>query len=252
MPDFLIIEDEQPAAKRLWKLIQEIEPKATLCAVLESVTETIEWLSVNKTPDLIFSDIQLSDGISFEIFSSVTPDCPIIFITAFDQYAIDAFKLNSIGYLLKPVKKEELQAAVQKYQMLHRKEMLPDLKQLLESYNKQETAYKKRFVVKYGEHLKTINIDDIAYFNTEDKITFLTLKEGRRYVTDFNLDQLESMLDPKNFFRINRQFIISIHSIAEMFSYTKSRVLIKLQPASKIETIVSTERSASFKNWLGS
>ncbi len=252
MRNILIIEDEQPAAKRLWKLIQETDPDAVLTGIIESVSGAIEWLNTHPSPDIIFSDIQLADGISFDIFKIVSPDCPIIFTTAFDQYALEAFKLNSIDYLLKPVKITELKSAYQKYKTLYRKADLPDLKMLFDSLGKKETEYKKRFVVKYGEHLKTISIEDIAYFNTEEKITFITLKEGRRYVTDFNLDQLESMLDPKNFFRINRQFIISILSIAEMFSYTKGRVLIKLQPASKIETIVSTERSSSFKNWLGS
>ena len=166
MRNILIIEDEQPAAKRLWKLIQETDPDTILSGIIESVSEAITWLNTHSSPDIIFSDIQLADGVSFDIFKIVSPNCPIIFTNAFDQYAVEAFKLNSIDYLLKPVKKAELQSAFQKYKTLYRKADLPDLKLLFDSFGKKETEYKKRFVVKYGEHLKTINIEDIAYFNT--------------------------------------------------------------------------------------
>lgn len=251
MLKILIIEDEEPAARRLIKLIKEVHPETELLATLDSIQAAISWFAENQSPDLIFSDIQLSDGISFEIFRTIPMNCPVIFTTAFDQYAIDAFKLNSIDYLLKPVKKEELKYSLDKF-FNHRKMPPADFEKLFESYYKKDAEIKQRFVVKYGEHLKTISVDDIAYFHTEDKITFLTLREGRHYVVDFNLDQLDSMLDKRNFFRINRQFIISIRSIAEMFTYSKSRVLIKLNPPSKHETIVSAERSAAFKAWLGS
>ena len=246
----LIIEDEEPAAKRLQKMVKEIEPAAAVTDNIVSISSAIKWFAANKLPDLIISDIQLSDGLSFEIFKAVEILCPVIFTTAYDQYAIEAFKVNSIDYLLKPIKKEELANAIAKYKKLNTATPAIDINQLLKTFTA-GTEYKKRFVVRYGEHIKTITIEEVAFFYTEDKINFLTTKEGRRFTIDFNLDALEDMLDPKTFFRINRQYIISIQSIAEMFSYSKSRVLIKLNPPAKHETVVSTERSAEFKLWLG-
>ena len=250
----LIIEDEEPAFRRLQKMLKELEPNHTMLNQIVSVSSAIKWFKENDAPDLIISDIQLSDGISFEIFKQVDIKCPIIFTTAYDQYAIEAFKVNSIDYLLKPVKKDELEKAVTKFKNLIPTTSAPaiDINKLLQSLQPATgTDYKKRFVVRYGEHIKTIDIEEVVYFYTEDKATFLCTKDARRFVVDFNLDTLDSILDPKVFFRINRQFIISIHSIAEMFAYSKSRVLIKLNPAAKHETIVSTERSADFKHWLG-
>lgn len=250
----LIIEDEEPAYKRLQKMLKELEPDHTLLNQIVSVSSAVKWFKENNAPDLIISDIQLSDGISFEIFKQVDIKCPVIFTTAYDQYAIEAFKVNSIDYLLKPVKKEELEKAVTKFKTLTPLTAATpaiDINKLLQSLQPASTDYKKRFVVRYGEHIKTIDIEEVVYFYTEDKATFLCTKDSRRFVVDFNLDTLDSLLDPKVFFRINRQYIISIHSIAEMFAYTKSRVLINLNPPSKHETIVSTERSADFKHWLG-
>jgi two-component system LytT family response regulator len=252
--NILLLEDEEPAAKRLQKMLKEIEPDAIVPDNIVSVSSAVKWLQQNTLPDLIISDIQLADGSSFDVFKTVKTLCPVIFTTAYDQYAIEAFKVNSIDYLLKPVKKEELAAAIEKYKKLsHQKQQAaPDINKLIEAMAAgEQSKYKKRFAVKYGEHLKTISIDDAAYFYTEDKINFITTKEGRRYTIDFNLDALEAMLDPHIFFRINRQYIISIHAIAEMFAYSKSRVLIKLNPVAKHETIVSTERSGDFKLWLG-
>lgn len=251
----LIIEDEEPAFRRLQKMLKEIEPDHTLFDQIVSVSSAIKWFKENDAPDLVISDIQLSDGISFDIFKQVDVKCPIIFTTAYDQYAIEAFKVNSIDYLLKPVKKEELQHAVSKFKNLAPATAAApaiDINKLLQSLQPTTgTDYKKRFVVRYGEHIKTIDIEEVVYFYTEDKATFLCTKDARRFVVDYNLDTLDSILDPKIFFRINRQYIISIHSIAEMFAYSKSRVLIKLNPPAKHETIVSTERSADFKHWLG-
>ncbi|MBK7306964.1 MAG: response regulator transcription factor [Chitinophagaceae bacterium] len=249
----LIIEDEEPAYKRLQKMLKELEPGHTLHDQIVSVSSAVKWFKENKAPDLIISDIQLSDGISFEIFKQVDIKCPVIFTTAYDQYAIEAFKVNSIDYLLKPVKKEELEKAVTKFKALTPATTVSaiDINKLLLSLQPHSTDYKKRFVVRYGEHIKTIDIEEVVYFYTEDKATFLCTKDARRFVVDFNLDTLDSILNPKVFFRINRQYIISIYSIAEMFAYSKSRVLIKLNPPTKHETIVSTERSADFKHWLG-
>jgi two-component system, LytTR family, response regulator LytT len=253
MINILILEDEEPAAKRLLKMVKELEPDITCLDSIVSVSTACKWFRENESPDLIFSDIQLSDGLSFEIFKEIQVLCPVIFTTAYDQYAIEAFKVNSIDYLLKPIKKEELQFAITKFKKIKPAASLPsfDFNILLQAYNAQSQIYKKRFIVRYGEHIKTINTEDIAYFNTEDKVNFLTTNEGRRFAIDLNLDSLETLLEPKLFFRINRQFIISIKSISEMFAYTKSRVHIKLKPVTKHETIVSTERSADFKTWLG-
>ena len=247
----LLIEDEDPAAKRLQKMLKEIEPDAEVSDNIVSIASAIKWFNENTLPDLIISDIQLSDGLSFEIFKAVEILCPVIFTTAYDQYAIEAFQVNSIDYLLKPIKKEELTNAIVKYKKIKPAAPSIDINQLLKTFNNPAAAYKQRFVVRYGEHIKTINIDEVAFFYTEDKINFITTKEGRRFAIDFNLDAIETMLDPKVFFRINRQYIISIQSIAEMFTYSKSRVLIKLNPPAKHETVVSTERSADFKLWLG-
>lgn len=249
----LIIEDEEPASKRLQKMLKEIEPSIEIVNHIVSVSSAIAWWKENEQPDLVFSDIQLADGLSFEIFRNIDTHCPIIFTTAYDKYAIEAFKLNSIDYLLKPIKKEELERALNKFKKTKGNPGAPafDMNKLLQTLNITSANYKKRFIVRYGEHIKTINIEDVAYFYTEDKVNFLTTKEGRRFTVDFNLDSLEMMLDPTTFFRINRQYIIGIQSITEMFAYSKSRVLIKLNPPSRHETIVSTERSAEFKLWLG-
>ncbi len=249
--NILIIEDESPASTRLIKMIQEAEPNAKILGTIVSVTSGIKWLIENDSPDIIFSDIQLSDGLSFEIFKKINITSPVIFTTAYDQYAIEAFKLNSVDYLLKPVKKEELNQAIAKFKKLHSKTPALDINKLMETLQVEKTEYKKRFIVRYGEHIKTINSEEVAYFYTEDKVNFLVTNEGRRFAIDFNLDTLEHSLDPKIFFRINRQYIIGIHAIKEMFAYTKSRVLVKLNPETKHETVVSTERSGDFKLWLG-
>ena len=249
----LVIEDEEPAAKRLQKMIREILPEAEITGTIVSVSSGIKWCRENEQPDIVFSDIQLADGLSFEIFQSVNLSCPVVFTTAYDQYAIEAFKVNSIDYLLKPIKKDELERAISKFNKLNHPTTSPplDIHKLLQSFSTGKQEYKTRFVVKYGEHIKTINISEVAYFYTEDKISFMVTREARRYAIDYNLDALDSMLDTKIFFRINRQYIIGIHSIKEMFAYSKSRVLIKLDPPAKHETIVSTERSGDFKQWLG-
>ena len=252
MINILIIEDEEPAANRLKKMVLEIEPEANILENIVSVNSALTWLKNNPAPDLIFSDIQLSDGLSFEIFKNIEVNCPVIFITAYDEYDIDAFKVNSIDYLLKPIKKDDQENELQKFKKLSNKTSAGlDIEKVLEVFKTPKSDFKTRFIVRYGEHIKTIKIEEVAYFYTEDKINFLTTNEGRRYTIDYNLDNLENLLDPKIYFRINRQFIICIQAISEMFTYSKSRVLIKLNPPCKHETIVSTERSGDFKLWLG-
>lgn len=246
----LILEDEEPAAKRLRKLLAETTEEVEILAVLDSISAAKEWLAANKTPELMLVDIHLADGISFELFKQVNITCPIIFTTAYDEYALQAFKLNSIDYLLKPIKKDELQKALKKFSTLSTKQPL-NIDQLLQAMTVNSAdKYRQRFVIRYGEHIKTIETKEVAYFYTEARANFLITQDGKRYVIDFNLDQLEQMLNPAQFFRINRQFIISIGSIDEMMTWTKGRVMVKLKPPTKLETIVSTERSAEFKKWL--
>jgi DNA-binding LytR/AlgR family response regulator len=248
----LIVEDEQPAQKRLKKIILEVVPQGEVLDCISSVESAVRWFRSNPMPELIFMDIQLADGNSFDIFREVQITAPIIFITAFDQYAIEAFKVNSIDYLLKPVNKESLQQAYDKLiQFKKSLQPVPDYAEKLKALDNGVKNYKKRFAIRFGEHLKSVSTEDIAYFYTDNKINFLCTSDNRKYPLDFNLDQLETQLDPEQFFRINRQFIINIHAIAEMRAYTKARVNIKLNPPCPHETIVSVERSAAFKQWLG-
>ncbi len=250
MIKIVIIEDEAPAAKRLQKMILELLPEAEISDPLVSIKSAIEWFKNNPAPDLIFADIHLSDGNSFEIFKQIKITAPIIFTTAFDQYALRAFKLNSVDYILKPVKKEELKNALDKFQSIYQSAPPLDFQKLISSLQQTTSAYKERFVIRFGEYMKTIETSEIAYFYTENRANYAVVNDGKRYPVDNHLDELETLLDPKHYFRINRQFIISYHSITEMLTYSKARVLIKLSPANHLETIVSTERSAAFKSWL--
>jgi DNA-binding LytR/AlgR family response regulator len=248
----LIVEDEVPAQIRLKKIILEVIPQAELLESISSVESAIRWFRLNPMPDLIFMDIQLEDGNSFDIFREVKITAPVIFITAFDQYAIDAFKVNSISYLLKPVNREALLEAYDKLNHLKKSlSPIPDYSEKLQSLESTVKSYKKRFAIRFGEHIKTVSTEEISYFYTENKINFLCTSDNRKYPVEFNLDQLETLLNPEQFFRINRQFIIGIHAIAEMRAYSKARVNIKLNPPCPQETIVSVERSAAFKQWLG-
>ena len=247
----LLIEDEEAAAARMQKLLRQVAPESQVVAVTDSIESSVNWLRQNPAPDLIFSDIHLADGSSFEIFKEVEVTAPVIFTTAFDQYALEAFKVNSIDYLLKPVKLAELEKSLEKWKKL-RPQPGPalDYQQLINALKPAQPTYQKRLVIRYGPHIKTVEVADVAYFLTQEKITFLNTFGNKKLPVDFTLDELENMLDPAIFFRINRQFIINVNAIGNMTSYSKSRVKIDLNPPSEIETIVSTERSATFKNWL--
>ena len=199
-----------------------------------------------------FLDIHLADGASFDIFEHVQITCPVIFITAYDEYALQAFKVNAVDYLLKPIKSSELAVALEKYQKVFKPAQAPDFTALLATLkSQQETNYLQRMLIRLGHSLKLVDLADAAYFYTKDKITFLiTRSNGKRYPVDYPLDKLENMLDKKVFFRINRQFIVNVASIREMHPYSKSRVKVEMDPPTDIDTIVSTERSAEFKRWL--
>lgn len=248
----LIIEDEPAAAKRLQKMLLDIASDIQVIDILVSITSAVNFFKTHPAPALIFMDINLADGNSFEIFKQVTIATPIVFTTAYDQFALDAFKVNSVDYLLKPIKKHELEAAIDKFNKLHLQPKQPpiDIQQLLADFQQPKPQYKERFVIRFGEHIKTISTAEIAYCYTENRGHYAMTKEGKRFPLDNTLDQLESLLDPKYFFRINRQFIISFSSIAGMSTHTKARVFITLQPPAKIDTIVSSERAAAFKAWL--
>lgn len=247
----LIIEDEEPAAERLMDLLLQLDPQIRFSETIVSVKTAVQYLKNAPPIDLIFMDIHLADGSSFDIFSQVDVDIPVIFVTAYDEYALQAFKVNSIEYLLKPVKKDELERALEKWKKLFAKNpATPDFNALLISLGKKPQAYKKRFLVRYGEHIRAIETDNIAYFYTEEKNNFFRTKDNQNYPCDYQLDKLESLLDPAKFFRINRQFIININAIDQMFSFSKSRVKVVLKPGTNLDTIVSTERSPHFKEWL--
>lgn len=247
----LIIEDEKPSARRLQRMLEKLN--VSVDVMLHSVEESIEWFSNNAHPDLIFLDIQLSDGLSFEIFDLVEVKSSIIFTTAFDEYALQAFKLNSIDYLLKPIDEEELQAAVKKFKALKPERQnlqlnFDDIKKLLT--NPLERDYKKRFTTKIGQHIKMISVDEIECFYSENKGTYAHTTEGRDYLLDTTLEQLEAELSPADFFRISRKFYINVNAIKDIISYTNSRLQLKLNSFREQDVIVARERVKDFKLWL--
>jgi two-component system LytT family response regulator len=246
----LLIEDEAAAARRLEKMLHELLPEAAIQARLDSVENTVLWLQNNPAPDLILLDIHLADGASFEIFEHVKVTAPVIFTTAYDEYALRAFQANAVDYLLKPIKTNELAAALDKYKRFF---AAPDYADLLRALRQREAVpdYLRRMLIRLGNSMKLVNVDDAAYFYTKDKITFVvTRSNGKRFPVDYPLDKLETLLDPAVFFRINRQFIVQVTAIREMHPYSKSRVKVDLDPPTDLETVVSTERSAEFKRWL--
>ncbi|AXO79843.1 DNA-binding response regulator [Olleya aquimaris] len=247
----IIIEDEKPSARRLQRMLKAINVEAD--TMLHSVEESIDWFNNNTHPDLIFLDIQLSDGLSFEIFDQVEVKSAIIFTTAYDEYALQAFKLNSIDYLLKPIDDEDLEAAVTKYKArLPQKTNIAldfeDIKKLL--VNPIDRVYKKRFSVKVGQHIKLVNIDEVECFYSENKGTYLHTTEGRNYLLDTTLEALENELQPETFYRINRKFFVNINAIKDIISYTNSRLQIKLNNYNDDQVIVARERVKDFKQWL--
>lgn len=249
--NLLIVEDEAAAAKRLQKLIKNLLPDVNILGVLDSVEDVVDWVNGNPTPDLMMMDIHLADGSSFEVFKEVDIECPVIFTTAYDQYAIQAFQVNSIDYLLKPIKEEDLGRALKKYQKIYQESTTPafDYSALLEAVAPSPT-FQKRIVIRYGQHIKAVDIADAAYFFIESKVSILRTHGGKDYPVDHNLDQLEGILNPAQFFRINRKCIVNIDAIEQMYTYSKSRVRLLLKPAFDQETIVSSERSSRFKQWL--
>lgn len=241
----VIFEDEAPAFKRLSKLIMEALPDAEIVAHLDNVRTGREWLSSNPPPDVIFMDIHLADGDAFDLLESGNITSPIIFTTAYDRYALEAFKTTAIDYLLKPVKKEDLDRAIQKLAQLK-----SSSNSIVPPHAMPAGSYKKRFVIRFGEHIRTLATTDVAYFYSEHKATFARTFEGRNYPVDYNLDALEDLLPPEDFFRINRQYIIQLKAIGEMKIFSKARVIVTLSPPAQEQPIVSSEKAARFKLWL--
>jgi DNA-binding LytR/AlgR family response regulator len=246
----LIVEDEIAAARRLAKMLAAIEPESQVLAITDSISSTVEWLKVNPEPELILMDIHLADGSSFKIFDEVKIKCPIIFTTAFDQYAIQAFKVNSIDYLLKPIKQEELVTSLTKFKEHRAEKSYIDIEKLLVELRKPQQDYQLRFVVQFADKLKSIETGTIAYFMAMEKSIFLVTEDNHRYAIDYTLEKLDEVLNPEMFYRINRKFIVNFSSIKGMFTYSKSRVKIELTPNPETEVIVSSERASGFKEWL--
>jgi two-component system response regulator LytT len=247
----VIIEDEKPAARRLNRMLNDfdIEP----LTMLHSVEESVNWFHKNDHPDLIFLDIQLSDGLSFEIFEEVEIKSAIIFTTAYDEYALKAFKLNSIDYLLKPIDADELENAINQYKKIANSNSNSglNLEQIKSIISPSQKNYKKRFTVKIGQHLKMISIESIECFYSENKSTHIHTIDNRSYLLEESLEQLEEKLQPETFFRVSRKYFVNINAIKDIISYTNSRLKLKLQSYNDSEIIVSRERVKDFKEWIG-
>jgi DNA-binding LytR/AlgR family response regulator len=250
--NIIIIEDEKPAARLLQRKVEKLGLQVN--QMLHSVEESIDWFKINVHPDLIFLDIQLSDGLSFEIFENVTINSAVIFTTAYDEYALRAFKLNSIDYLLKPIDEDDLEIAINKFKS--RNIAVPNLSLDFEMIKKMlvnpiDREFKKRFTIKLGQQLKMVTIDEIECFFSENKGTYLHTFDGRNYLIDQTLEQLETELDPKEFYRVSRKFIIPMKAIKEIQLYSNSRLKVILPTYKEDEVIVSREKVSDFKNWLG-
>jgi two-component system response regulator LytT len=247
----IIIEDELFAVKRLKELILSIEPTWDIIEVFDEIETSVNWLKTNPHPDLIFMDIQLSDGFSFDIFDQVKINSKVIFTTAFDNYAIKAFRHNGLDYLLKPVEKKVLEESIIRFNTL-KSESNFDYNSLSDLISKKETIYKKRFLVKSGDQLNFINIENIAYFISESSYSIVVTKTGNQHILDCTMETLETQVNPDNFFRINRKQIISLTSINTIKSYFNNRLIITLSPKLKEESIVSRTKVKDFKGWLDS
>jgi DNA-binding LytR/AlgR family response regulator len=252
MMNVLIVEDESLAAEKLELMLKEIDSSINVLAKCGSIKESVKWL-MEHTADLIFLDIQLSDGISFSIFEQVIINTPIIFTTAYDQYAIRAFQLNSVAYLLKPIRKSDLVESLRKYQTL-KSAFSIDFDALVANLQGREPEYKKRFMIQIGEKIRKIEVAEVAYFYVLEKGIYLKTFQGNSYPVEFTLDRLEAMLNPEKFFRINRKYMVNMDSIANMVAYSRGRIKLELKPKAddEFDTIVSVDRSADFKKWLNS
>ncbi|MCB0822292.1 MAG: response regulator transcription factor [Bacteroidales bacterium] len=247
----LIIEDEKPAAEHIQNLVKRFDTSIEVLGPLDAVRKSVDWFNNNPHPDLVMMDIQLADGLSFEIFEKTVVKCPVIFTTAFNDYAIRAFKVNSVDYLLKPIDFEELTKAFEKFQNTYQKQDVDKfatlMDQVLNGFNKE---FKQRFVIKVGEHIKSVRVEDILYFYSMEKATFLLSNNNHNYVIDYSLEQVEEMVDPGLFFRINRKYLVNIDSIEDIISYSNSRLKLELKNSKEHDAIVAREKVSAFKKWL--
>lgn len=244
----VIIEDEKIAAERLANLVQELAPEINIVAHLNSVEQGKEWFASNTMPDLIFLDIQLNDGYGFDIIDNFEEHCPIIFTTAYNEYAIRGFKYNGLDYLLKPIDKKDLEKALNKFRKTNIVTSSETQPRNLQNFLIKE--YKKRFMIKIGNQYTVLNVNDIAYFESEDGGIYLVTESNKKYPVEYSLDQLEEILDPVNFFRINRKLVVSVKSVTEIHTYFNSRLSLKLTPTTNEQVIVARERVSKFKKWL--
>jgi len=249
----VIIEDEPLIAQRIYDLLKKIDPEITILASLDTVKRAHEWFSQNEGPDLVFMDIQLADGLSFDIFDLVKVEAPVIFITAYQEYAIKAFKVNSVDYLLKPIVEENLRAALNKYRRFFKHhENTPEIgpgiiRSIREIISK---PYKSRFMIRVGEHIKSIDVEEILYFYSQQKGTFLHTAGNRNYAIDYTLDKLTELLNPDTFHRINRRYIVSHNAIAEISTLSGSKLRVRLLHSNDEEVYISRDRLNGFKEWL--
>lgn len=244
----IIIEDEKPAADKLQKAISKTGNTITVEALLNSVKEAVQWLKTNTAPDLIFMDIELTDGLSFKIFDSVQISCPVIFTTAYDEYWQEAFEHNSIDYLLKPIKQDKLEAALLKYEKI--KQYFATNYSALQQWQQNTSGYKKRFLVKRGLDYFTIKTEDIAYFFATHKLVCMVDNKNQKFILDKSLSDIEKEIDPALFFRVNRKYLVSIHAIKKIKAYPKSKLMVEIEPAVNEEILISQENAADFKNWM--
>ncbi len=251
MMKVLIIEDEPLAAKRLNGLIEKVDSTIEVIDTLDSVSASVKWFNNHESPQLVFMDIQLADGLSFEIFNQVHVKTPVVFTTAYDEYALKAFKVNSIDYLLKPIDEEGLTGALKKYSDLSGFESQQTILGRIGIAMQMLTRkYKERFVTKVGEHLKFMEVQEILFFFTEDKVTFCRTRDNRNHILDYSLDQVEQLVDSSQFFRINRKYIIRIEAIVDMLSHVNSRIRLVLKGSDDMDVVVARKRVQDFKTWL--
>ncbi|MGD8782153.1 MAG: LytTR family DNA-binding domain-containing protein [Ignavibacteria bacterium] len=252
----LIIEDELPAAKRLKSVLKEVDPSIEIIDIIDSISRAVKRIEAGQQPDIIFMDIQLSDGLSFEIFKRVEIKCPVIFTTAFDEYAIQAFKVNSIDYLLKPIEAVHLRNSLKKYEELKKQFSAESetgyLKKFLETITQNKKIFKTRFLVKSGQSFIRMGAEECAYFFLENKLTYLVHFNGKKHLVDFTLDELEKQLDPQIFCRANRQFIVNIESIISVHYFFRGKLKLRLKPETSESIIVSREKAPLFKKWMES
>ncbi|MCU0446459.1 MAG: LytTR family DNA-binding domain-containing protein [Microscillaceae bacterium] len=245
-----IIEDEPEVAQDLKNLLTKVKPQIEVKAILGSVKQSIDWLSKNAV-DLLFMDINLGKGVAFEIFEQIKIQTPIIFTTAYDNFTLQAFKVNSIDYLLKPIDQQELSKSLDKYEQLHPSQPKIEWKGIWDNLqNKPSKEYQTRLMVVSGEKILSIKVEDVAYFVGHQRYVSLVNFKNEHYLVDFTLEKLEEILNPRDFFRINRQFIVSFNAIKNMYAYLRGRIKLEIVPPTKEETIISSERAGHFKEWL--